>query len=393
MAFDWSSLWGYGGIPGTSAMERAGYPQTPGLLGTQGSTDTGLLGQLNKAAAPFGGLTNVGLALLANSGYSPVKRSLGEIVGTSLLQSQQMGQQRQDADLMKQYRQAQIEALGREKEQAGRKPIAVVGPDGKPIYVPEQDAVNRQPFYPGMAGDNLGNYQPGDYTPESWAQFLQSKDASVLKRYVTPRQEFSPSFQNVTRTLPDGSTQQGTFNTRTGQYDWQGSIIPGGTRERVGAQGKAIGEAQGGQVAKQPTEKSLGYVIDRFDKVIEKTPQGGLGGVKGKIGAITNYDDAKEFDNLREQLSTELRTNFRIPGEGTLSDQEQRQYGVQLPSRDNPAKLNRQILKDLKARTSLRINTPILGPEGREVFPNGSPQAQQADFESLEAEMRKRGLL
>jgi hypothetical protein len=211
----------------------------------------------------------------------------------------------------------------------------------------------------GQSGSKMGAYQPGDYTTESWAKFASSGDPSQLVRYNTPRQDYSPSFQNVTRTRPDGSTEQGTFDTRTGSYSWSGNIVPAGQKARAEATGKAEGEAVGSQAAKTPAQASMEYVLGRFEKQLPKTMQGGIGGVTGKVGSVFDYKDKQSFENLREQLSTEIRTVFRIPGEGTLSDREQQQYGVQLPSTNNHPDVNQQILADIRERTRLRLQTPV----------------------------------
>lgn len=115
--------------------------------------------------------------------------------------------------------------------------------------------------------------------------------------------------------------------------------------------------------------KSLAYVAEQFAPVIEKTPQGGFMGVSGLLGKVTNSQEARRFDNLREQLSTELRTVFRIPGEGSLSDREQAQYGVQLPDVRNDAETNKQILRDIQARAGMRIG-------GGQAQPAAQPPAQ-----------------
>jgi hypothetical protein len=67
--------------------------------------------QLMQGAQGLAGNRDLALALLANSGYSPQKRSFGEILGTSAMQAQQMGTQRQDDAFKRQYMQAQMAAL------------------------------------------------------------------------------------------------------------------------------------------------------------------------------------------------------------------------------------------------------------------------------------------
>lgn len=79
---------------------------------------TGRGGKLEQALAPFGGASNLGLALLANSGYSQTPRSFGQILGGSALQAQQSAIQQQQLaqeksmdDLRKRYMEAQIAAM------------------------------------------------------------------------------------------------------------------------------------------------------------------------------------------------------------------------------------------------------------------------------------------
>lgn len=97
--------------------------------------------------------------------------------------------------------------------------------------------------------------------------------------------------------------------------------------------------------------------------IISRTAQGGYFGLGGALGGGTQA--AKEFDNNVEQMSTELRTVFRIPGEGALSDKEQAQYGIQLPKRGNDPELNRSIIRDLKVRMGNRVD-----PQGGQQSPN-----------------------
>lgn len=268
---------------------------------------------------------DLGLALLANSGPSAQPRSFGQILGQSALQAQQMGRDREDEEFKRKYMEAQMGAMGRQ-------------------------ATERSPN---------GQYQPGDYTTQSWAKFLKDGDPAVLERYTTPRQEYTPSYRSVTRTRPDGSTELGSFDTRTNEYTWSGMIAPAGVKARVDAEGKAEGEAAGGQSGKAPAKSSFDYVVSQFREQLPKAPQGGVFGYKGKLGTVFDKADTERFDNLREQLSTELRTVFRIPGEGTLSDQEQKQYGIQLPSTNYENATNEQILNDVTERVRLRLETPV----------------------------------
>ncbi|MFA6204456.1 MAG: hypothetical protein WC710_14860 [Gallionella sp.] len=115
-----------------------------------------------------------------------------------------------------------------------------------------------------------------------------------------------------------------------------------------------------GSVAKGNAAKSMDYVIGQF-KGTKEAPgpiytatTGGPLGAYGRAGRVTNSQEAMRFENLREQMSTELRTLFRIPGEGALSDREQAQYGIQLPDVKYEKKTNEKILKDVQNRIKIR---------------------------------------
>jgi hypothetical protein len=96
--------------------------------------------------------------------------------------------------------------------------------------------------------------------------------------------------------------------------------------------------------------------------LIDQTASGGLFGYKGVFTSGTQ--EAKKFDNLREQLSGEMRKVFRIAGEGTLTDADQKQLGIQLPSRDYDAQTN----KDIMANIAMRVQNAVfpLGESGNQ---------------------------
>lgn len=119
--------------------------------------------------------------------------------------------------------------------------------------------------------------------------------------------------------------------------------------------------------ARLKSAENFGYLANKMvgtektPGVVYKTTTGGWMGLGGQIGKVTNSQQQKEFNNLKEQMSTELRTIFRIPGEGALSDKEQAQYGVQLPDIGNDPALNASIIRDLQYRIQNKT-TPGANP-------------------------------
>jgi hypothetical protein len=125
-------------------------------------------GGLEKSLAPFGGAGNLGLAMLANSGYSTTPRSFGQILGGSALQAQQSAIQQQQLaqekameEVRKRYMEAQIAAMQGKPEGFTLGPGQVrYGSDGEQIAsVPATDnlASEIQEF---LDGKKLGLLPP-----------------------------------------------------------------------------------------------------------------------------------------------------------------------------------------------------------------------------------------
>lgn len=122
---------GFGGMTGGGGVFST--PQiTGGLFG--GEDPTGKRDAMMAAAAQ----------LLSGSGASPTRRSFGELVGQAMLAGQQARAVSQDAMQKRQLQKAQIEAIHNPE----RKPVAVIGKDGKPVYADQRDAIGQVPYDP-----------------------------------------------------------------------------------------------------------------------------------------------------------------------------------------------------------------------------------------------------
>lgn len=354
-------------------MRQRGGPVFGGqsLLGSRAPRG-GILGTLDKALAPFGGMTNVGLSLLSNSGPSPVRRGTGEVLGSSLLQARQGYQGQADENLRREYLRAQIEAMNQPKQ---RKPLAVMKQDGSGgEYVDEQDAIGRSPYAASSGGDGVGDYQPGDYTPPSWAKFAAGgyKDPSLLERYVTPRQEYSPSFQNVIKTNPDGSTQMGTFDTRSGAYNFTGEIIRPGLKPEVDAAGRARGAVAGAREGKAgPVYNAFQTGMRSLEEAMSNTA---TNPVAGRLPAVTATQQIAE--GAEATMAPLLKQLFRDSGEGTFTDRDQDLLLKMVPTRkDHPEARKAKIeMIDSIVRAKLGIDGAAPAPSS-----SGNPRRVRVD--------------
>lgn len=327
---------------GPGIMDRIG-----GMLGG-GQTFGGLLGEDEKKAAQRQALMAMASQLMGASGPSQQRVSFGQALGPALMAGQQAyGQAGQDA-----LQAMLLKAKLQQKDKPKRYVVngALVDESGKPIY--------ESPVKPG---GGMGAIQPGDYTPESLAKYQKTGNIADLERYSTPRQEFSPSFQNVTRTLPDGGTQQGTFNTRTGEYNWRGEVVPPGQKARVEAEGRTQGEIAGTREAKAP----IAYATYQAGiKSLEQAMSGtNTGPLAGRIPAMTANQQIAE--GAEATMAPVLKQLFRDSGEGTFTDADQAMLMKMVPGRtDHPEARKAKIeMIDGIVKAKLGITAGAASPE------------------------------
>jgi hypothetical protein len=144
--------------------------------------------------------------------------------------------------------------------------------------------------------------------------------------------------------LPEGTSAQ--LDTQTGQIKVL-SAVPAAQRA--------------GQAGKSTAVSRVDAIATKIDSQLNKVRTGGPLGVVGTLSRVFDSQDAKLFESYRQQLSSALRTALRIPGEGALSDFEQRQYGLQLPELGQSAENNREILKSLRDQVRLAAGMAEIG--------------------------------
>lgn len=234
----------------------------------------------------------------------------------------------------------------------GKSPIAVLDESGNPRYVPQQKAVGMTPYRP-VAPDSLVEVQQGDkvvYTPRNQAAGMQA-----------PVRSSGGSRGNAWRY----DSVSGTWVSPPTEQSPQGQ--------------------QTASSAKTKSAENFRYLANQFmgkNGLSQKTLSGGPLGVQGLAGKVFDYKDNSVFNNAKEQLSTELRTLFRIPGEGSLSDKEQAQYGIQLPDPRNNPEVNEKIINDLLYRVNNKVSASSnsLSPKSQPIETN-QPKAKFLGFE------------
>jgi len=323
------------------------------------------------------GLLDMGLSLMGASGPSPVPMGFGQRVASAAMNSRQVAAQRaleqMDLRQMETHRRlAEAQIAKMQRPEQAQSPFANIDPSR---YTPAsvarfQMSRNYGELEPlqkvGGEDGPFGKVNPGDYSPGSLAKFARSGSYADLERSWAPHSDRIVMIGGVPNAVPAvGGGAPRPLST------------PGAERgaDAAKAEATAVGAAAGDRAAKAPAIASLDYAATQMQDAVNKTTHGGFMGVAGKVGGVTDYQAAARFDNVKEQLSTELRTVFRIPGEGTLSDREQAQYGVQLPDRKYSRTTNEKILKDLTTRARLRVS----GPGDMQIYPGAPDPAANVD--------------
>lgn len=305
---------------------------------------------VNTPSAPTGG-ANGGffsqpsflMNLLAQSGYSTMPQSPLGAIGRAGVATQQQNLAQQQADLRTKVLERQL-GVGRDPFQrlnVSDFTTESVGRFQKSGDYADLELRERKSGDPSMVAE--WKFFQG-LSPEEQRQYLRVKRAPFISNVpgagVIEADQLDPS---ESRTVVDeGTIQQGQQ-----------------ARAQSQASGQAVGQARGAQAAKAPVEASFDIAAEAVRDAMTRVDTGGPMGVRGAASGLYDYQDAVSFDNAVQQLSTELRTVFRIPGEGTLSDREQEQYNLQLPSRNFDPANNERILKQLEQRMKARVTTPI----------------------------------
>lgn len=357
--------------------------QIVGNAGNTGQPRRGLLGAVGGAQGLLQNpaTMDLGLALLANSGYQSRRRGFGEILGASMLQSRQMAAEAAQQKLREQYMQAQIQAMQQKPEAAARSPFAAIDPSK---YSPEsivkfQQSGNYGDLVPTSvptadSGPKIGSYNPGDYTPASFSKFLQSNNPADLKRQYAPQPvpgawigQIGGGLGVMQRTA-DGGVLPPNMLTTPGQ-------------ESDAAAERAAAERRSTELATEQAKREAAFETDMsvIEDEIERTVRligefkGGVyqtGPLAGKLPAFRTA-----AQNLKREQGKDVVRNIGSATFGALSEGERgflKDLGV---SEDASEESNIAYLEERekvlrRAKNRLRARPPLIQSPGAGARPD-----------------------
>jgi hypothetical protein len=143
--------------------------------------------------------------------------------------------------------------------------------------------------------------------------------------------------------LPEGTVAQ--FNPKTNQVNVLSSVP---ATQRTATENK------------ERSVRRIEAASELLQKQLDRVATGGPLGITGAIGRIFDAQDSRQFETFKEQLSSGLRAALRIPGEAALSEREQAQYSLTLPTLGLSKERNIEIMRALEDQVRLSADLPTL---------------------------------
>jgi hypothetical protein len=337
-----------------------------------------LRGIIDQGTAPYGGATNLGLAMLANSGYSTTPRTFGQTIGISALQAQQMQQEKlkaqqeqQDADLMRRYREAQIAKLGQPSnenqppsvkeyeyaKQNGFKGsfqewITAGGQSSRPSSVQEWE------FYSSLPPDQKKLYLEMKRNPNMFV-----KDVGQVPTVI------APSVSGTTTTPLSTLQNESTSASAIKQAEASG-----------GALGKAQGDIAGGIQTKGSDAKGAQNILDIADPLIDIATGSAAGAARDKVAAMFGSapDSAKAIAQLQVLQAGLMLSQPRMEGPQGEKDVELYQKAAgQIGDPSVPAAIKKAAVQTIRQLQNKYIERAGKKPEALRKTVNGKSYVQQ----------------
>jgi hypothetical protein len=317
------------------------YDIDPQLLNLQQQPNFSFGSRLANGAQSFLGNRDLALALLANSGASPQKRGLGEILGTSMLQADQAKQGRADDAFKRAYMQAQMQAMGakatgpssvQEYEYAKRNGYKgsyedwtkLSGQTSRPSSVQEWE------FYNALPQEQKQLYLEMKRNPN-----FQVKDVNQVPTVI------APSVVGGTRTTPLSTLPQIASSAETvKQAEGRGAKV-----------GQTQGEITGGILSKGSSATGVLGMLDDADKLIDDAT-GSAGGSLVDKGASLVGKSTKGAQAIARLKVIQAGLMLNMPRmEGPQSDRDVQLYreaAASLGEPDVPRETKKAALQQIK---------------------------------------------
>lgn len=302
---------------------------------------------------------DAGLAMLAGSGYSRTPQSLGQIVAQGI-GTGRASYAAQAAPIQEQL-QRQMQAEAEEKQRQGMiQGLASMDPQMAQFAAALDPASLRQ-LIVGI-GKERGkqttetrtNLQkeasqlfPNDPKAQSaWIREQRAKPTGTTVNLNTGAAPADPLSRIVTPEQRKALEASGVQLAPGTEYAWDKNNIPQPIKGTEPSKSDKDREGKAPMVSN--AEFLMGRLGSMLDEGLDTGPVAGSQIAGIPVGKLWDYKRKDLFERQVNQLSSQIRSIMRIPGEGPLTDYEQRQYGLTLPSVEADEQTNRVIMENLR---------------------------------------------
>ena len=213
------------------------------------------------------------------------------------------------------------------------------------------------------SGVKIGQYNPGDYTPESWAQFVQSKDPRGLRRQYAPAQPATMIIGGVPSIVDKGSGTARPLST-----------LPAEVNAAAQLKGAEVGAAQSAtanveqQVKARERQNALQLYEAARDGLISGLGGSKTGPVVGRIPAVTAPQQIAEGSVAA--MAPVLKQLFRVAGEGVFTDRDQALLIDMVPKRSDLPEARKAKMANIDAIVKAKLQmAPATGAKRKRYNP------------------------
>jgi hypothetical protein len=219
-----------------------------------------------------------------------------------------------------------------------------------------------------------GKYNPGDYTPESWAEFRQTGDERVLKRFAANRIVSTAGGGTMAVNPMDPTNPLTVVSDEAGT---RAAADKAGAEAQAKAIADAQGKALGAYMAKASSAQGVLEILDMAEPIIDVATGSATGAIRDKVASWfgVSTDGAQGVAQLAPLQAALMMAMPRM--EGPQSDKDVQLYrdaAGQIGDPNIPAETKKaalQLIRQLNQKYQQRGYQPGVTP----IIPNSAVPA------------------
>lgn len=216
-------------------------------------------------------------------------------------------------------------------------------------------------FPQSNAGSMIGKYNPRDYTPESWAQFMQNGDPATLRRYESSVQERIAASPDLVKAV--AGSQATIAGAKAGSAEEAKLKVESKLRPDIEKNVTLSQEKAKQEVGRAGENRSNAVALNVYQTGMKSLEEGLKGTYTGPwvglIPAITSSQQVAE--GAIATMAPVLKQMFRSAGEGTFTKDDQEMLMRMLPTRSTRPEAAAAQIQAIDAIVKAKLTEPDAG--------------------------------